>query len=183
MKNSKRVKNTVKTQHNVKNSVDTQRQNEINQYLRRNVNVVFDFSAGKVFDSCRTGNFDNMLRDEKEFVEKIKETMKAVRKLSQHTVAELFDSGSFRHCHNVEDKTDVVLEFVKKIYDDDFVTQNWEEETFYQAGLEDGVRLVGTVKGNVFCVVTVDYFHSLYPDAKMNTRSKKTHSYSIGRGD
>ena len=180
MKTSKRVKNTVQTQRNVKNIVDTQKQNELNQYLRRNVNAVFDFSTGKAFGSCRTGNFDNMLRDEKEFVEKLKETMKAVCKLSQHTIAELFDSGAYRHCHNLEDKADTVLNFVKKIYGDDFVTQNWEEETFYQAGFEDGVRLIGTVKGNVFFVVTVDYFHSLYADGKMNTRSKKTHSYSIG---
>ena len=64
---------------------------------------------GKSFNSCRTSRFDNCLRDAADFVERFKDSMRTINKLSQHSVAELFDGGNeFRHCHSIDDKDDVV---------------------------------------------------------------------------
>lgn len=179
---AKRLKNTVNAQRNVKNTVDAAEFKDLERYLRKNHNVVFDFSFGKSFNSCRTNRFDNRLRDAQDFIDKFKDAMRTVGKLSKHSVAELFDnSNDFRHCHDIDDKDAVVREIIETVYgDDEFVKQNCEGERFYQAGYEKGVRFIGIIKANVFYVVLTDYFHDLYPDDKRNTRSRKSHNYSIG---
>ena len=181
MSKDKKIKSNVRQQRNVKNTVDWISVDEINTYLRKNRNVVFDFSAGKSFCSCRTNQFDNHLSGVSDFIEKFKELIDVIGKLSQHRVSELFDNNNnFRHCHSIVDKDCVARNVIDALYsDDDYVKQFCEGEKLYQAGYDKGVRLVGILKTNVFYVVFVDYFHDLYPDDKKNIRSKKTHNYSI----
>ena len=171
----RKVNNTVKPQLTVKNNVPA-------DTSRRSLKIVFDFSMGLAFNSCTVGDFNNFLKSETDFVDKFRQILTAVHKLSEKTVAELFDTGSgYRHCHSVQDKESAVLTVLKKLYgfDDDFLTQNYGGEKFYQAGLEKGVRFIGTIAGNVFRIHIVDYFHDLYPDDRRNIRAGKTHRYSL----
>lgn len=175
---SKQLKNTVDVRRNVKNTITV---GEVDRFLRKNANVVFDFSFGKAFHSCRTRRFDNLLKSPLEFISKFKDAMQTIEKLSKHSVADLFGNNKdFRHCHAVDDKDDVVRAIVDALYgDNEFVKQNCEGEQFFQAGYEAGVRFVGIIKANVFYVALTDYFHDLYPDEKQNERSRKSHKYSI----
>lgn len=175
MNNKKKVRNTIEQQKIVNNIINT----GLDDYLKKNRPIVFDFSLMDVFRSVQTNDFDNFLKDEHDFIEKFKELMTMVSKLSQYSVSEIFSKTEFRHCHKIEDKEEIVLTMLRKKFDDSTVKQKFEGEEFYQAGYEKGVRVIGTLKGNVFSVVLVDYFHDLYPDNRRNIRSKKSYKYSL----
>ena len=97
---SKKVKNTVESKKVVNNIMDA----GLDDYLRKNRPIIFDFSLKDVFRSIQTNDFDNFLKDEQDFIEKFKELMTMVSKLSQYSASELFGKTDFRHCHKIEDK-------------------------------------------------------------------------------
>lgn len=177
---SKKIKNPIQPKRAVKNNTPVGGEDAL-QYSRHNLKIVFDFAMGQAFNSCETGGFNNYLKSEADFADKFRQILTAVHKLSDKTVSELFDASGYRHCHNLEGKEDAVFNIMKKLhgFDDDYLTQNYGGERFYQAGLEQSVRLIGTIAGNIFRVLVVDYFHDLYSDEKHNVRAAKTHRYSL----
>lgn len=181
MKN-RQIKNSCAPKNNVKNLIDVSQKDALEQYLRSNLSITFDFSALKCFNSCKVNQFNNFLTGDKDFIGKMKQTFELVQKLSSKSVAELFDaSNNYRHCHEISgEKETVVHNILEKLYpDSQYILQNYDGETFYQAGLEKDVRLIGIITGNIFKVLIIDYFHDLYSDEKKNIRSGKTHGYSV----
>ena len=163
----RQINNPYRPKNNVKNLIDVAQQGMLESFLRANKAIVFDFSALKCFNSCSINHFDNFLASDKDFIGKIKQVFELVHKLSSKTVAELFDvNNNFRHCHKIDgDKENLVQKVLEKLYSDSrYILQNYDGEFFYQVGYEKGVRLIGTISGNIFKVLIVDYFHSLSPD-------------------
>lgn len=139
---------------------------------RTSETLIFDFSSPSAWCSCKMGDFDSYLLGEEDFVEKFRCAMKVVRNLSGQKPAEVFNSGSFWHCHVLsDDKSNIVIKLLTTKLG--LKEQVIEGEQLMQAGIDDSLRMVGTCVGYVFNVYLVDYNHSLYPDEKKN-RSNKT---------
>lgn len=160
-----------------------QLKSEIQQFNFENENVIFDFSFEGAFVSCKCGDFDNFLHDEKEFAEKFARAENNVIKLSQFTLKELIAPNNFRHCHRLDDEQSPHA-IIKKILNNlgkpiDFYDQLVGEEDIYQLGYENEVRFAGIIQGNIFRVLFLDYHHTLYPDERRNTRQHQKNKYSL----
>lgn len=133
--------------------------------------LVFDFSSPSAWRSCKMGEFNNYLSGEVEFVEKFRDVIKLIQTLSSHKPTEVFNSGSFKHCHAVPDeKSKLVATLLSSKLG--ISEQIVEGETLLQAGIDGGLRVIGACTDNVFYVYLIDYNHSLHPDERKNRTSK-----------
>lgn len=146
------------------------------------VSLVFDFSPQSAWCSCSSGAFNNYLVDETDFMDKFRSINKLVSTLSEHKPSEVFNSGSFRHCHSLgAEKSSKVAEIlVSKLGVSEQLVLG---ETLMQAGLDKGVRIVGTLTGSLFRVYLMDYNHSVYPDEKKNRVNKRNRRFCPVNGE
>ena len=93
----------------VNNIIDLEK---LDSHLYNNCNMVIDFSFEGAFVSCKQGEFSNYLQNEKEFIQKFRDMMADVQKLSQKTPNKIFNGGEYRHCHKTKN-----LEILEKEYD------------------------------------------------------------------
>lgn len=139
--------------------------------------AVFDFSFNRAFYSINYGDFNNYLKDEKDFVENFRILMKNVTLLSENTLNDLIVSSKYRHCHKLDGKEDgIAREIIKRSFGETRTVayeQEIGDDLLFQVGLQDGVRIIGTIKGNIFRVYIVDYFHSLDFNQTKNSRNAK----------
>ena len=183
-KSTKKIKNTINKQSNVKNTIKIE---EIKSYLYKKQNALFDFSYPYALCSGKTNQFNNYLQNLDDFTEKLKDIILNINKLSASTLESLIIKGEFRHCHKIDDKHQAVAktaikEIIRKHrpHDSDvYYSQNIEDEDLYQTGLETGIRLVGIIDGNVFKIFLIDFYHDLYSDERQNSRSKSSHHFSF----
>ena len=143
----------------------------------QNEKAVFDFSFDGAFRSADHGDFNNYLKDEKDFVENFRIVMKNVTLLSRETLNELIISTGYRHCHKLDGKEDdIAREVIKRLFGVNRTVayeQEIGDDLLFQVGIQDGVRIIGTIKGNIFRVYIIDYFHSLDFNQTKNTRNAK----------
>jgi hypothetical protein len=145
---------------------------DVHTHLFKNHKMIVDFSFEGTFVSCDTGDFNNFLNDEGEFVQKFRLIMQDVQNLSQETLRELIQSKGYRHCHLSDDESKA-LKIISSICrnigkDDSYMEQVIEGEEIFQIGLHSEIRLFGTINGNVFRVYFVDYHHDFEYDQKRN---------------
>lgn len=144
--------------------------------------IVFDLSFKGCFCSIDESDFNNCLKDAEDFAIQYRDCMNSINKLSSHTLHELIDGRGFRHCHLIDTDEKKAYKIIKKIcdkvnLDDSYFKQNIESESVFQIGFEGPVRFFGTIKGNVFRLLFVDYFHDFSYDERYNQRNPKNYKY------
>lgn len=150
---------------------------DIDSYLYKNKKLVIDFSFEGAFVSCKKGEFNNFLKDNNEFIEKLRYVMSDIQKLSEKLLSELIAGGEYSHCHKTKNE-EKAIDIIKEIFnvigkkEKDFEQVIGGEEIF-QLGLQSEIRLFGTISGNMFRVYFVDYYHDFEFDKRRNTRNKK----------
>lgn len=157
--------------------------NDINSHLYKNQKMVVDFSFEGVFVSCKTGDFDNYLKDNQEFILKFRDMVQDVYNLSQKTICQLMTDRGFSHCHPVSDEGKA-LNVIKSIFDmlgknTNAFDQVVGGENIYQIGLQSPIRIFGTVDGNVFRAYFIDYHHDFEYDQRRNERNKKLCKFCV----
>lgn len=176
----KKIKNTTQPDKKVENAISIK---DIDSHLYKNSNLVIDFSFEGAFVSCKTGAFNNYLQDSKEFIEKFRAIMLDVTNLSQKSPNKIFPSGEYKHCHKAsyeDTATSIIKEIFNKIGKNDLhFEQEIGGEEIFQIGLQSEVRLFGTVRGNVFRVYFVDYYHDFEYDQRRNERNKKICKFCV----
>jgi hypothetical protein len=142
-------------------------------------NVIFDFSSKTAFCSVSYGGFNNYLKNPNDYVEQFRALMRNVGILSDYTLSALINGGSHRHCHKIEgDKEKLARSIIRKLFSDDRAyDQEIDAEELFQLGCQDGVRVIGIIKGNIFRVYFIDYFHDLYPDDRYNIRNVRNYKF------
>lgn len=170
----KRIKNSVSPNKEVNNTIDLK---NLDSHLYNNYNMVIDFSFEGAFVSCKQGEFNNYLQSNKEFVQKFRGMMVDVQNLSQKKPNIIFNGGEYRHCHRAK-KEELATDVIKKIFgkigkDDNYFEQEIGGEAIYQIGLQSEVRLFGVIRGNIFRVYFIDYYHDFEFDQTKNVRNRK----------
>ena len=141
------------------------------------------FRLRDVFCSINESEFNNCLKDSEDFAIQYKCCMNSINKLSSHTLHELMDGKGFRHCHKVsDDKEDKAYRIIKKLCEkvempENYFEQNVGSESVFQIGFEGSARFFGTIKGNIFRLLFVDYFHSFSYEERYNQRNLKNYKY------
>lgn len=180
----KRIRSSIETKQNVRNISIS----ELSTHLYQNREVVFDLSFPCALCSCRVYGFDNFLKNERDFIDKFREIQQLFDDLSGHTLHELIDDNIFRHCHKVAaDKQKIAKEAIGKLMTQHvgeyasfgMIEQNIDGEELFQIGTTNATRLIGTLLGNVFKILLVDYYHNLHSSSGYNTRTKTTYKFSI----
>lgn len=191
MGNRNRIPNTSKSESK---QIPVVQIAHLDNYLYQNKCVTVDFSLQSAFVSCKRDlqkvrrtngtwkerSFNNFLSDNDDFIESFRDTLLTVQKLSSHTMFELIKESNFRHCHKADDQEfakAITEEIYKTLNKTDTYKQNIEEEVIYQIGFQDSIRLYGIVKGNVFKVTFIDYFHTFDYDERYNTRNVKHYKF------
>ena len=170
---AKKIKNTIVP---LPTAFDTK---SINFILYGEFDFIVDFSFEGAFVSCKTGDFNNFLVDEKEFILKFRAMMQDVARLSGHRMKDLINSGEYRHCHKVaESDVQRAKEIIKTVFsqlnkDSSYYEQLINCEDIYQIGFQSEIRLFGTIQGNIFRVYYIDYYHDFNYDQRRNSRNKK----------
>ena len=170
----KKIKNTVSPSKKVSNTIDLEK---LNTHLYTNYNMVIDFSFEGAFVSCKQGDFNNYLQSDKEFIQKFRGMMMDIQNLSKKKPNEIFNGGEYRHCHRAKHE-ELAADIIKNIFikigkSDANFEQEIGGETISQIGLQSEVRLFGVIKGNVFRVYFIDYYHDFEFDQRKNERNKK----------
>lgn len=170
----KKIKNSVSPNKAVNNIIDLA---NLDSHLYNNYNMVIDFSFEGAFVSCKQGAFNNYLQSDKEFMQKFRGMMTDVQNLSQKKPHIIFNGGEYRHCHKVK-KEELAADIIKKIFEkigkeDNYFEQEVEGEPIYQIGLQSEVRLFGVIRGNIFRVYFIDYYHDFEFDQTKNGRNRK----------
>lgn len=170
-KGKNRIRNTVKPEHVIVSNITPD-----NSYKSKN--VVFDFSSATSFRSTSYGDFNNCLKNANDYIEQFRILMKNIGKLSDYTLSALVN-GNHRHCHKIEeDKDKLARLIIKKLFSDDKTyEQEIDAEELFQLGCQDGVRVIGIIRGNIFRVYFIDYFHDLYPDGRHNIRNERNYKF------
>lgn len=171
---SKRIKNTVSPNKKVSNTIELEK---LDSHLYISYNMVIDFSFEGAFVSCKQGDFNNYLQNEKEFIQKFRDMMADVQNLSQKTPSKIFNGGEYRHCHKTKNE-EFAIDIIRNIFDkigkgDNDFEQEVGGESIYQIGLQSEIRLFGVIKGNVFRVYFIDYYHDFEYNQTKNERNKK----------
>lgn len=170
----KKIKNPISPNKKVNNTIELE---DLDSHLYKNYNMVIDFSFEGVFVSCKQGTFSNYLQSDKAFIQKFRDMMTDVQNLSQKKPKIIFNSGNYRHCHKTKREelaTDIIKSIFKKIgKEDNSFEQEVGGEPIYQIGLQSEVRLFGVIRGNIFRVYFIDYYHDLEFDQTRNERNKK----------
>lgn len=160
--------------------------NDIESHLFNKSKMVVDFSFEGAFVSCKDGEFNNFLVDNKEFTRKFRAIMQDVYKLSGNTLYTLISNGGFRHCHKTKDEIKATG-IIKRIFDIIGKTDDYEQviecEEIFQIGLQSEIRLFGTIQGNIFRTYFVDYHHDFEFDERKNTRNKKLCKFCVINSD
>lgn len=174
MAKGKKVRNSIDPNKKVKNIIEL---GELDSYLYTNYNMIVDFSFAGVFVSCKQGNFNNYLQNDKEFMQKFRNMIIDIQNLSQKTPSRIFNGGEYRHCHKTKNENfamDIIKNIFHKIGNDDV---NFEQEVggeeIYQIGLQSEIRLFGIIRGNIFRVYFIDYYHDFEFNQTKNERNKK----------
>lgn len=158
--------------------IDTK--DSLSNYLYNNMNVVIDFSYDTAFLSCHTTDMDNYLKDEFEFINKFREIVSNVQKLSEKTLQTLINGKEYRHCHKVSwspKAQDILKKLHRELERTEEYEQVFEGEEFFQFGLLGAVRFYGIIKANIFYVAFIDYYHSFDYDERYNERNTKQYSF------
>lgn len=173
-KKSGKIKNTIQVGKNAKSTIEPS-----DDYKKKT--AVFDFSFIGVFQAVEIREFNNFTKDATDYIKQLRVMMKNVSKLSQKTLNELVVGGSYRHCHKIDDDNDALArDIIRTLFNANSLSnydQELGDEGLYQLGLQDGVRFIGTINGNIFRVYFVDYFHSLYPDERRNERNLRNYNF------
>ena len=176
----KKIKNPISPSKKVNNIIDLEK---LDSHLYNNYNMVIDFSFEGAFVSCKQGEFNNYLQNEKEFIQKFRDMMVDVQNLSQKTPNKIFNGGANRHCHktkNEEFAIDIIKNIFSKIGKGD---SNFEQEvggeSIYQIGLQSEIRLFGVIRGNIFRVYFIDHYHDFEYNQTKNERNKKNCKFCI----
>lgn len=143
-------------------------------------NITFDLSFKGCFCSVKEQDFNNFLKDEKDFAVQHKKLVDILNKLSEHTMNELISNGNYAHCHTASDEKAyrIIKNICEKIgLSNMYFEQNIGSEKIYQLGINDSVRIFGTVNGNVFRLLFIDYFHEFFPDQRRNERNGKNYKF------
>jgi hypothetical protein len=150
----------------------------------RTKNVIFDFSSKTSFCSISHSGFNNYLKNADDYVEQFRTLMKNVSLLSEYTLSTLINGRGYDHCHKIEgDKDKLARSVIRKLFSNDRVyEQEIDAEDLFQLGFQDSIRIVGTIKGNIFRVYFIDYFHDLYPDNRYNSRNERNYKFCPIRG-
>lgn len=170
----KKIKNPIKPNRKVNNPIDLK---NLDSHLYNNYNMVIDFSFEGAFISCKQGDFNNYLQSDKEFIQKFRDMMVDVQNLSQKKPNKIFNSGEYRHCHKTKNE-EFAVNIIKNIFckiektDSEF-EQEVGGESIYQIGLQSEIRLFGIIRGNVFRVYFIDYYHDFEFNQTKNGRNKK----------
>lgn len=92
------------------------KEEELDSFLYLNHEVAFDVSFPYAFCSCRVNGFDNLLKNQDDFIEKLKMVLVETSKLSGRTLRELMIGNGFPHCHVIDEKLqDTVRAAIRKI--------------------------------------------------------------------
>lgn len=171
---SNNIKNPISPNKRVKNTIDLEK---LDSHLYNNYNMVIDFSFEGAFVSCKQGDFNNYLQSSKEFIQKFRNVMIDVQNLSQKKASIIFSSGDYRHCHKTKSE-EFAIDIIKNIFNkigkgDNCFEQEVGGESIYQIGLQSEVRLFGVIKGNIFRVYFIDYYHDFEYNQTKNVRNKK----------
>lgn len=156
---------------------------ELETYLYKKLPLIVDISFKGAFVSKDVHNFNNYLQNQKSFASEFADMQKLISKLSEHTAYELI--RDYKHCHEIHGKEydtaqDVIQHIYSHInYSEDVYIQQVKTESLYQLGFEGSIRLIGTLHGNVFRLMFVDWYHSLYYAEKYNKRNLKQYKYSL----
>lgn len=174
----RKIKNSIKPKNVVASDLVPD-----NSYTSKN--VIFDFSSKTAFCSISYGDFNNYLKSANDYVEQFRTLMKNVGILSNYTLAALINGGSHKHCHKIEgDREKLARSIIRKLFSDDRVyDQEIDAEELFQLGSQDGVRVIGIIKGNIFRVYFIDYFHDLCPDDRRNTRNTRNYKFCPIHGE
>lgn len=172
-----KIKNTVvPNKINMDNIPDNIRET----YSYNKNKTIIDFSFPGAFISCECGKFNNYLKDKDNYIDKFRKLMCEVKNLSDFTLYELINNGRSRHCHQVpkedENKASNIIKEIFNVINEnnkDAFDQEIGAESIYQLGLQSEIRIFGTIKGNVFRVYFIDYFHDFNFDQRRNERNKK----------
>lgn len=171
---AKRIKNTTSPGNKVENNISIE---DIGSHLYKSSNMIIDFSFEGAFVSCKQGTFDSYLQNGYEFVNKFRKMLIDIQNLSQKSPSEIFPGGGYHHCHKVKHETlaaDIIKEIFQKIgKNDNNYDQEIGGEEIFQIGLQSEVRIFGTIRGNIFRVYFIDYYHDFEYDQKRTTRNKK----------
>ena len=156
----------------------------VNEYLYKTQNAVFDFSLKTSFVSCEMNGLNNCLRNESEFIEKFRKLMIDVDAMSLQPISQLNYSGGFRHCHNIAGREQEAVNIIKKLgekcdYSEQKIEQMIGGEMIFQFGNHTEIRIFGFIQGNVIKVLFIDWFHDFSYDERQNERNKKLYSYSV----
>ena len=143
--------------------------------------VVFDLSFEGAFISIESNNFNNYLRNSDDFIVQFRKVMKNIQNLSTKTMYELINGKEYNHCHKVQNEENVII-ILKRVFkkinkSESEFEQELGSEGIYQLGLQSGVRLFGIIKGNIFRVYLIDYFHDCSFDQRRNQRNKKHYDF------
>lgn len=169
-----KIKNPISPNKKVNNTIEIEK---LDSYLYNNYNMVIDFSFEGVFVSCSQGTFDNYLQNQKEFIQKFRSMIQDVQKLSQKKPSTVFNGGEYRHCHKAK-KEQLATSIIKKVFEkiekgDSYYEQEIGGEEIFQIGLQSEVRLFGVIRGNIFRVYFIDYYHDYEFDETKNKRNTK----------
>ena len=168
--------NSVKNiAHESRRAVKSIEFNRLNSYLHTTLPAVFDFSFNLAYNSVHTNHFDNFLGGEKDFLKHFRDMVIDIHGLSKHTLDQLIHSNNFRHCHKISSEAEsIVQEILRELEQQSNDTkQIFDGEEFYQLGLCSEIRFFGIIKGNVFHVCFIDYWHDLEFDQRRNMRNKR----------
>lgn len=176
----KKIRNTICPSKKVKNTIELEK---LDSHLYNNHNLVIDFSFEGSFISCKQGKFNNYLQNPKDFIQKFRAMMIDVQNLSQKTPAVIFNGGEYRHCH-IAKHEQLAINIIKEIFskireDDNCFEQEIGGESIYQIGLQSEIRLFGVIRGNIFRVYFIDYYHDFEYNQTKNERNKKNCKFCV----
>lgn len=158
--------------------------------MKEKSNVIVDFSMFPFcFRNAECGDYNNKLKDEKEFFEKFKNLFEV---LIPHISSNTFDvlMGERMHCHPIKPEDDDKIKLIYNIVGilalkwkpginvEQFLMQNLDGEKIWQLG-NNSTRLIGIRKENFFHVLFIDYHHLIYPSIKYNDKNFKKYKFEV----
>lgn len=151
--------------------------------LYNKLNISFDISFAGCFYSINEKYFNNCLKDALDFVQQYKTCVTTLNKLSSKTLYELMSTGEFRHCHPITGKDEekayrIIKRLCGKVgLGEEYFEQNIGSEKIYQIGFDGALRIFGAIRGNVFRIFFIDYFHHFDYDETKNYRDLKNYKF------
>lgn len=182
MAKSKRVRNNLPTSKSIKNFTNPKgivKNTFSPESEESSSGFAFDVSFEALYYSVKQGEFNNFLVDEKQFIDKFRETRSFIKKMSgKDFQKDLIIPATMRHCHMLRDEQyNQALRCIQRALNtsgctnsESLVMQLLEGEHLYQIGYEGGSRYIRTYnrERKVFRLYLMDYHHKLFPDQRYN---------------